>query len=621
MQLKNFSIKSLTVTNFFIFGISAVILSILAGSNYRSAALEDETRILQRIIKLASNGVISKLHDQSKELAAVTEKANSFRKALKAPNEPDKKELIVKRLNDQFSQRWVTAEIIDLEKIRIYDLEFNLIAQSSKGSTTLPQKLPNFIYEQAKSRKGGERLKAIGGLWQDSRNAYYSVLAPIGGLRLRGYIEIVTDPSLNLKSIESILNVPLKIIASSEKTTFESKNWKIDAADTLVVNFELPDAENNPALHLKIIEDIKIFEEKFDRTELFSLISFLCIMAFSIFVSLYVFSRYVFSPLNKLIKNMQDCAGGDLTISIANDGLKELRAIAAALQTLVDSMYKQISDLANNATQLSNSAGELSIVTSESNDAMRQQQRETDQVATAVNEMSATVQEVARNAETAAAAAQDADHSSRQGKKVVDDTITEIDSLAQEIDRSTTVIHNLTQESENIGSVMDVIRGIAEQTNLLALNAAIEAARAGEQGRGFAVVADEVRTLASRTQESTQEIQTMIEKIQSGAHQATKAMEDSKSRTSSTVEQADAAGKALEEIATAVTNISDMNTQIASAAEEQNAVSEEINKSIENISAVTQVTANGTTKTSQSSDTLANLADDLQAIVARFKLK
>ena len=620
MWLNKISIKALTISNLLAIGVAAIILSIVAGITFRSAALEDETRILERIIKVASTETISTLYDQVKGLGAATENDRSFRKALKKIDLPENKETVVTRLNDQFNQRFVTAGIIKLEKLRVFNKEFKLIAESTTGVKGLSQKLPDFIYQQAKDRKGGERLKALGGIWSDGKNAYHSVLVPVGGLRLRGYLEVITDPAHNLIAIESMLTAPLKISNLKNEEKYISEKWDTANENMLIVDFQLAGSDNQPALNIQMMENVEIFNTKFDQTQMISLASFAAVIVLGILFSIWVFTRFVFKPLNQLMKNMERCAEGDLTVEIKKEGLSELQQLSESLTSLVGSLNNQVREIQSNIVNVSNAAGELSIITSETNQAIQQQQQETDQVATAINEMSATVQEVATHAEEAAAAAQSADTATTHGKKVVEDTIGEIDSLAQEIDRSTQVIENLKQESENIGSVMGVIRGIAEQTNLLALNAAIEAARAGEQGRGFAVVADEVRVLASRTQESTQEIENMIDKIQSGASEAMKAMEDSKGRTSSTVEQAAVAGEALSTITDSVTAISDMNTQIASAAEEQSAVAEEISKSIESISEVAQVTAKGATQTAGSSDSLADLSDKLQSVVAHFKI-
>jgi aerotaxis receptor len=254
----------------------------------------------------------------------------------------------------------------------------------------------------------------------------------------------------------------------------------------------------------------------------------------------------------------------------------------------------------------------------QSSDGIRQQQSETDQVATAITEMAASVQEVARNAQNTADAADKADAEARAGRQVVADTGTAIGRLAAEVEKASGVIQQLETRSSEITSVLDVIRGIAEQTNLLALNAAIEAARAGEQGRGFAVVADEVRTLASRTQQSTQEIQSMIEKLQDGARSAVKVMTLSREQADSSVEQARHAAASLENITRSVSVITDMSAQIATAVEEQSAVGEEINRNVVSIRHISDANADTGAQSEQAAQNVAQLALSLQQLATQF---
>lgn len=291
-----------------------------------------------------------------------------------------------------------------------------------------------------------------------------------------------------------------------------------------------------------------------------------------------------------------------------------------SLETMRENLRRELHEIDQSASGLASASEEMTVINQETSQGVRQQQQETDMLATAINEMSATVREVAHNTANAATAAAEAQQKANQGKAVVTQTIATINTLSTEISETAQAINHLGQESEKVGAVLDVIRGIAEQTNLLALNAAIEAARAGEQGRGFAVVADEVRTLASRTHESTQEIQKMIASLQERARASVQRMENSSKAVEAGVQQAASAGNVLEAVLESVARIADMNTQIASAAEEQSAVTEEIDRNIINIRDVANQTVISVQQTTQTSTELASTAGDLKQLVERFRL-
>ncbi len=346
-----------------------------------------------------------------------------------------------------------------------------------------------------------------------------------------------------------------------------------------------------------------------------SVISFVLIAAFTHYLGTFNAKRaaLVVGAMNKM-------AQGNLTEKITMNGKDEYAWMAWEYTSARKAFKEMIEKIIANAAQLASAADQLSSVTEQSNAGMLRQQGEIGQVATAMNEMSATVTEVSKNASNAATAAREADEQAKNGCEVVNTTVQTINNLASEVERTSEVIENLKGDSISIGTVLDVIRDIAEQTNLLALNAAIEAARAGEQGRGFAVVADEVRTLASRTQQSTREINDMIERLQNGANQAVSVMEMGRTKAEESVVQAAKAGEALQAITGVVDNIKSMNMQIASAAEEQSATAEEINRNIVNISEVAQETVSGSQHTANASDELARLAVDLQEHVGRFQV-
>ncbi|MFV1984265.1 MAG: methyl-accepting chemotaxis protein, partial [Thiohalomonadales bacterium] len=333
-----------------------------------------------------------------------------------------------------------------------------------------------------------------------------------------------------------------------------------------------------------------------------------------------IFSVTLTKPIIKLKSIVHDIdENNDLTKRVEVKGNDEIGQMSSSFNHLLEVFQESITQVATATGLVATAAEQMTTNTAETRDGVSQQFDEVDQVATAINEMSATVQEVARNAEQAAKSAEEANEHAVIGNNVVQENIKAINRLSTEIQTATEVIQRLSKESDNIGSVLDVIKGIAEQTNLLALNAAIEAARAGEQGRGFAVVADEVRTLAGRTQQSTVEIETMITALQQGTKDAVKVMEQSQEMTEASVLQASRAGESLQTITTSINSIMEMNTMIASAAEQQSAVTEEINKNIVAISKLAEQTTEASNQTTNSSSQLTELAQDLQTLVSKFK--
>lgn len=310
----------------------------------------------------------------------------------------------------------------------------------------------------------------------------------------------------------------------------------------------------------------------------------------------------------------------DLTLRVDVRSDDEIGQMASVFNQMQDKFKGLITEVDSSASRLSAASEQLSVITEQTSRGANDQHSATDQVATAMEEMSVTVQEVARNAVSASGSAHNADEEASNGIRVINASMELTKRLADSVQNATHVVEKVDADSKEIGLVLDVIKGIAEQTNLLALNAAIEAARAGESGRGFAVVADEVRSLAKRTQESTHEIEEMISRLQSGTNKAVAVMSDGHIQAEESVEQVRIAVTSLNTIAQAVAAISDLNTQIASAAEEQSSVAEEINSNIHNISTVADQTSRSTRETATTGEELSLLANKLQTVVSQFKI-
>ncbi|WP_095054041.1 methyl-accepting chemotaxis protein [Pseudomonas sp. Irchel s3b2] len=332
----------------------------------------------------------------------------------------------------------------------------------------------------------------------------------------------------------------------------------------------------------------------------------------------WLLTRSILTPLNRAVLAAETIAGGNLSKVIEVDGNDEPARLLGALSAMQTNLRKTIEQIAGSATQLGAATEELSTVTQEASRGLQQQNNEIEQAATAVNEMTAAVEEVARNAVSTSEASNQSTQAARQGRDRVVETVDAIQTMTHDVQNTALMIEGLAAQGRDIGKVLDVIRAIAEQTNLLALNAAIEAARAGEAGRGFAVVADEVRALAHRTAQSTQEIEKMVAGIQNGTGEAVSSMQQSNQRTQSTLEMARAAGIALEQITQSIQLINERNLVIASASEEQAQVSREVDRNLVNIRDLATQSAAGANQTSAATHELSRLAVDLNAMVARF---
>ncbi len=374
-----------------------------------------------------------------------------------------------------------------------------------------------------------------------------------------------------------------------------------------------------------VMADLQALQQDLDRqrqADIFGMAMVGLVIAGIGLLVIWLVGHGIARPLKQMVAMLDDIAQGegDLTRRLVSDRADELGAIARGFNTFLSKLQGMITQVVTSVQSVSDSSEHTADIAIRTNQGVHKQMSEIDQVATAVHEMTATAQDVARNATQAAQAASHADQAASQGMQIVRDTSTSIGALAMEIGKAVGVVQTLAKDSENINAILTAIRGIAEQTNLLALNAAIEAARAGEQGRGFAVVADEVRNLAQKTQQATEEIQSMIQQLQQGTRDVVRVMEDSQQRTDESVQHAAKAAQALETITQAVSVINDMNTQIASAAEEQSAVADDINRNVINIGQVANEVASGADESSAASAGLTKLAEQQRRLINQFRV-
>ena len=469
----------------------------------------------------------------------------------------------------------------------------------------------------------------LGGQLEKDREKYWSRFVAIqDSIQAEARIlqQQYADFPKRAQALQSFIDSHSSIFATYRRTYEIYLNTGFDAvvADRIVrgIDREPTDILTNLIAEVDkdVDEDVAILKAKADQDAYVYTPLAMTSALLIIFALFWFLRKNITAPLSKLLTGVADFSHGDFTSTVEVHGKGEVLALNQSLNDMQTNMRKMISQLKENTGVLKNTSetfsGNVSLVTQQ----FDQVQTRADMVATATQEMSAASQEISRNAQNAAEASNAADSSAKEGIRVMTQTIDSINRLSHEVEEVTRVMNALEESTNSIGSVLDVIKGIAEQTNLLALNAAIEAARAGEQGRGFAVVADEVRTLAQRTQESTEEIHRIIETVQNGASSAVSAMRKGRDQTNDCVRLAESAGVSIHEITDAVESIKSMNTQIAAAAEEQTAVSEDISQNITDVATLSSDTQHTIQQNAKLANDLDSMANNLREITAQFRV-
>lgn len=424
---------------------------------------------------------------------------------------------------------------------------------------------------------------------------------------------IISDKNEYDKRLQQLLDM----MASADPETI--RNFRVQYIDALSIG--ITDALNDLARYEGEVADHAVdMAATTYSTSSMAIYTAIGAALLTVIILASLFSNSIVTPLDKAVSAAQRIASGDLSQSISDHGRDEAAAMMEAMHRMQEQLRSTLNHIADSSQQLSTTSEELSVVTNESSDIVHQQSAQLEQAATAVNQLTVAVDEVANSANTTSSNSEQVNEKARQGQSKLDETIRTIDQLAAEIGNTANGISALAGNVKDIGQVIDVIRSIAEQTNLLALNAAIEAARAGESGRGFAVVADEVRALAHRTQESTKEIERMIQTVQTATDSAVINMENSNHWAMNTLKMANEAGTSLGEITGLISNINEQNLNIASAAEEQAMVAREVDKNLVAIRDLSFQTSAGANQTHASSQELARLAEQLNGLLLTFRL-
>ncbi|MCL1058530.1 methyl-accepting chemotaxis protein [Shewanella gelidimarina] len=510
-------------------------------------------------------------------------------------------DLIDMELSEDIIQQEIaaTASALDSSLSGIVSTSFDLIGTTDKSKFNTISKELDYIVSDTKSR-----LKYVTSHWEGVVEA--DLIDEINVEAAKVFILVKGNNSLiDLKAKEIELISKASLLLSAVDKEASNVNKQMTSLTSLIESFSKDVSES-------AIKDI-------DSASIQTLILVIIAILVAIVVSIAVV-RPLSRSLDKINHALNVLASGDLTHKLDDSGHDEFAKLSANCNKLVDSLRALIQGILDRSDQLAAAAEETSAITAQTTVGIQEQKSQVDQVATATTQLSSSALQVTASADEALSQIKAADDESQHMRLIADENKRTILALADEVSKAGVVINKVHADSASIGSILDVIRAIAEQTNLLALNAAIEAARAGEQGRGFAVVADEVRSLASRTQDSTQEIQQMIEVLQQGTQEAVAVMELGRSQAKSCVDKTEQANNALESISNAVHKAHDSGTHIAHAAQEQNLVSQQVSEKLEHIAAISEETSTGADQTAQSSHQVAQLAEELQASVKEFKV-
>jgi methyl-accepting chemotaxis protein len=531
----------------------------------------------------------------------------------------------VRTLESTFAELGQQLKAREASRLRLADLSEQAIASISKVESEV---LKAVSQEQDSSERLGE-FTNIQQLRAQVQNARYEVQAYVFSARESYEVAAITAIDEALQEVEQIardqsestigeLLTARKTLQGYRDSLRQFKELQVSAEAAQESMEALSDTLLTSTGEITALQSLRRDAE---ASQSRTMLSGVAVIAQVLgLLAAWLITQQIITPLRETLKAAERIAKGDLSKDLDVRRRDEMGALQRSMQDMTVSLRGLISGIGDGVTQIASAAEELSAVTEQTSVGVNSQKDETDLVATAMNQMTSTVLEVARNAEEASEAARQADQQAREGDKVVNDAIVQIERLAREVNNSTEAMGKLKLESDKIGGVLDVIKSVSQQTNLLALNAAIEAARAGEAGRGFAVVADEVRSLAQRTQESTEEIEVLIAALQSGTQHVVSTLDASRDLTDSSVDLSRQAGSALGHITRTVSNIQAMNQQIAAAGEEQSSVAEQINRSVLNVRDVSEQTAAASEETAASSIELARLGVQLQEMVGKFRV-
>ena len=619
------SFRSFLFTVFAFGALSMLVLAWVEENWLRRTAEDAQRQVLTQVVEVAARQALAQAEEDLTEVGRVLTDDRAFRRTFRAVTRGQAPvEDLVAAMDEDFHQGLVTSGQVELRKLRVYDLDLNLVATSSEGDARLPDRMPPALHARAAPRTKAERLKRLSVLWlAPGGSPRHSVLLPIGGLRLLGYLEVVADPVHCMESVEGIVGLPVRLAELDGTERYRSENWREDASGDLIsVPYLVRDGEGNPIMEVAALTDVGAMKAQMNEAVLTILAVVVAVITLGAIIAYQVVRRIVVDPMASLVQRMERVAEGDMTVTRLElpFTVREVDQLNGAIGRAVDTLRGRLALIRTTGNQLSEASTTLSRHAQVAVEKVRAQ---TDTVKITYGDTEHLREGAGRMAqgarETAELSRQVAERA-QNGRSVVEESIEGIRELAGEIQEAVASMATLSQEVEGVSAILDSIHEITEQTNLLALNAAIEAARAGEAGRGFAVVADEVRSLARRTQQATTEIGELLERLKRSAEQVSAVMARGEQAAGKGMERAGRAGEALAAIIESVDSIRGRNDAFARQVEEQTQVTEQIHQRLTEINALADQVSEAALVFTSSGGDLAQMAVQLEHLVSVFQV-
>ncbi|MBV1879802.1 MAG: methyl-accepting chemotaxis protein [Pseudomonadales bacterium] len=608
-------IRGVIFTILCVVGALAILMAAIGTYYIEQSSIEAQKHSLARVSKVSSYKTLNDLVEDSIILASELARSKAIGRSIKIRDEKERRLALTPLLDAPFTERFVTSSLLDLVKVRLYDKKMTFLVESNLGAQQLLP-LGSGIKSALLNRDKGDKFSPFNRLWGDAQQGFQTVILPIGGLRIKGYIEVVTDPVFHLKRVAEIIDSPVQI-RQNTVVSYQSDDWVIDNPYYIAATFNLLE-QDGARLTITTQENIEHLARSMASTRYSIFLGYIIVLVVVLLASFSVLRVLLFQPIKRLLKDLDLIAHGDLTVNTKLEGLLELRLITQGVQGLISSLKKSLVILHDVVGNLSITAREMQVNTQSTSSNMAVQHQMTSDLENNMQTMRVASHDVESISADANESARGVSKISDNGIGIVTDAVQSMDQLVESFHSIASEIQSLESNAKNIASIIETIKAIADQTNLLALNAAIEAARAGEAGRGFAVVADEVRSLALKTQSSAKEIETMVTGFSAVTAAAVSSTESGSIKIGETTEHSQKTLTTLEEISHSVADIVKLNSSIDAAVHIQHGAADDVAENVKKISVLSLETTGNAKTTYQNAEELINLSQKLKAILSEF---